>query len=44
MLRGRIAHLRGSIEAACGAPVAAYATLVDGAELITEADPEQRAG
>jgi len=39
-LRGRIAHLRGTIEAACGAPAAAYATLVAGAELITEADPE----
>jgi DNA-binding CsgD family transcriptional regulator len=40
LLRGRIAHVRGSIEAACGAPVAAYATLVAGAELLTEADPE----
>jgi DNA-binding NarL/FixJ family response regulator len=42
-LRGRIAHLRGTIEAACGAPVAAYATLVAGAELISDADPD-RAG
>jgi DNA-binding CsgD family transcriptional regulator len=42
-LRARIAHLRGTIEAACGAPVAAYATLVAGAELISDADPD-RAG
>jgi len=40
-LRGRIAQLRGSIEAACGAPAAAYATLVDGAELIADSDPDQ---
>ena len=40
-LRGRIAYLRGSIEAACGTPVAAYATLVDGAELIADDDPDQ---
>ena len=40
VLRGRIAHLRGSIEAACGAPAAAYATLLAGAELIAEADPD----
>jgi DNA-binding NarL/FixJ family response regulator len=39
-LRGRIAHLRGVIEATCGAPVAAYATLVGGAELISDADPD----
>ncbi|WP_319458193.1 MULTISPECIES: ATP-binding protein [unclassified Mycobacterium] len=39
-LRGRIAALRGSIEMACGAPAAAYATLVDGANLISETDPE----
>ena len=39
-LRGRIAHLRGTIEAACGAPVAAYATLVAGAELIADADAD----
>jgi DNA-binding CsgD family transcriptional regulator len=39
-LRGRIAHLRGSIEMACGAPAAAYATLIDGANLSSEADPE----
>jgi DNA-binding CsgD family transcriptional regulator len=38
-LRGRIAYLRGTIEAACGAPVAAYATLVAGAALIAETDP-----
>ena len=42
-LRGRIAHLRGAIEAACGAPVAAYATLVNGADLISSTDPD-RAG
>ena len=40
-LRGRIAHLRGSIEAACGAPTAAYATLVEGAELFVEGDPDR---
>ena len=40
LLRGRIAHLRGSIEAACGAPVAAYATLLAGAELVAGVDPE----
>lgn len=39
-LRARIAHLRGSIEAACGAPAAAYATLLAGAELTFEADPQ----
>ena len=39
-LRGRIAHLRGSIEMACGAPTAAYATLIDGAKLSSETDPE----
>jgi hypothetical protein len=38
-LRGRIAHLRGSIEMACGAPAAAYATLIDGANLSSETDP-----
>ena len=39
-LRGRVAHVRGAIETACGAPAVAFATLVDGADLITGTDPE----
>lgn len=39
MLRGRIAHVRGSIDTACGTPVSAYATLVEGADLIIDVDP-----
>lgn len=39
LLRGRADHLRGSIEAACGAPVAAYATLMTGATALHDADP-----
>lgn len=40
-LRGRIAHLRGSIEMSCGTPAAAYATLLDGADLIVGTDRER---
>lgn len=43
LLRGRAAHLRGSIDTACGSPTVAYATLVEGAELLADADPA-RAG
>lgn len=42
-LRGRIAHVRGTIEAACGVPSDAYAVLLAGSELITAADPERAA-
>lgn len=42
-LRGRMANLRGSIEATCGAPTAAYATLVGGAEPIADIDPPRAA-
>ena len=38
-LQARIAHLRGSIEANCGAPSTAYAILVNSAELVTALDP-----
>ena len=40
-LRARLAHLRGAIEAACGAPAAAYATLLEGSELAAKEDPER---
>ena len=40
-LQARIAHLRGSIEANCGAPATAYAILVSGAELVTALDPKR---
>lgn len=39
LLRGRADHLRGAIEATCGAPAAAYATLMAGAVSVAEADP-----
>ncbi|MDP7702044.1 LuxR family transcriptional regulator [Mycobacterium sp. TY815] len=42
-LRARIAHLRGSIEARCGNPSAAYAILVDAAQLIAAAEPARAA-
>ncbi|MHA7651005.1 helix-turn-helix transcriptional regulator [Mycobacterium sp. ML4] len=38
-LRARIGHLRGSIEAQCGAPSAAYALLVGAADLVTATEP-----
>jgi DNA-binding NarL/FixJ family response regulator len=38
-LQARIAHLRGTIEANCGAPSAAYVILVGGSELVTAIDP-----
>lgn len=41
LLRGRAAHLLGAIDTACGTPAVAYATLVEGAELIADLDPEQ---
>lgn len=41
VLRGRIEHLRGSIETACGAPSAAYVMLVEGAAPITALDPQR---
>lgn len=43
VLRGRVAHLRGSIEMACGTPAAAYATLLAGADALADDDPA-RAG
>lgn len=42
-LRARIGHLRGQIEAHCGNPSAAYATLVSAAELVTALDPTRAA-
>lgn len=42
-LRARIEHLRGTIEAHCGTPSAAYPILVGAAELVTAADPARAA-
>lgn len=42
-LRARIAHLRGSIEAHCGTPSAAYAILVGASELVAATEPERAA-
>ncbi|WAC94144.1 helix-turn-helix transcriptional regulator [Mycobacterium sp. Aquia_213] len=38
-LRARVEHLRGTIEGNCGAPSAAYAILVGGAEPVMSEDP-----
>ncbi len=38
-LRAGIARLRGSIEFSCGEPIAAYASLLAGAELVAESAP-----
>jgi DNA-binding CsgD family transcriptional regulator/tetratricopeptide (TPR) repeat protein len=43
-LRGRIDHLRGSLEMACGVPAAAYAILVGGADLVSTLNPTRAAG
>jgi DNA-binding NarL/FixJ family response regulator len=39
LVRGRIEHLRGSIEGSCGAPEASYATLMVAVDLLAPADP-----
>jgi DNA-binding CsgD family transcriptional regulator/tetratricopeptide (TPR) repeat protein len=38
-LRGKMEFLRGSIELACGVPLAAHASLLAGADLVTDLDP-----
>jgi DNA-binding NarL/FixJ family response regulator len=43
VLRARVEHLRGSLEAACGVPASAYAVLVGGAELVSSLDPARAA-
>ena len=38
-LRGKMEYLRGSIELACGVPLAAHASLLAGADLVADLDP-----
>jgi DNA-binding CsgD family transcriptional regulator len=43
VLRARIDALRGTIEFACGAPLAAYESLRSGSDLLSELDPTEAA-